>query len=158
VGPPPTAKPKAKSFRIGGKKKAESPAPTTENEETTPMNREGTTISSKPREASEAATENKPARKGFKIGGKAKVVAGNEEAGPITHSPRKPRESSAATKSPSIDPGASVPTRPKKEPTPVVEEREETAEEKAERKRMELKRKNEEAAKKQALSKKKKRF
>lgn len=103
------------------------------------------------------ASPKKP-RKAFKIGGKnkpSKEAASSqlETTGfPISsHS----REVDPPTLNSSPPP---LPQEAHREPTPVVEEHEETPEEKAERKRAELKRRNEDIAKKQAQHKKKKRF
>ncbi|KAI4676305.1 uncharacterized protein J4E88_007219 [Alternaria novae-zelandiae] len=152
----PVQKPKASSFRIGGKSKrsTESPPPSPKPADVEPEPEVLPTRESVPPSQPSQATTPKKIRKPFRIGGKGKKAEDGASQRDTTASPSTQRF--RATQSPTADPPSSPPRM--KEMTPVEEVHEETPEEKAERKRAELKRKNEEAAKKQAHAKKKKRF
>jgi hypothetical protein len=149
-------KPKASSFRIGGKSKNPAESPPAPKPADVDLESEiRPTRESVPPQSSEVTTPKK-IRKPFRIGGKKRADSEASQRA-LTASPSTNRF--RATQSPTAEPPSSPPpTQAMKEMTPVQEMHEETPEEKAERKRAELKRKNEEAAKKQAQAKKKKRF
>lgn len=143
------AKPKSKGFHIGGRS-SRTRTPSVAPEVPAESVNKSDEMPTRPKiDEEESLAAPKPARKAFKIGGKAKLQAGKEaealtdEHGIATHGQGR-----------TITPASSA---PKVEETSQAEDREETAEEKAERKRQELKRKNEELAKK-AQGKKKRRF
>lgn len=159
---PSATKPKASSFRIGGKPQRISSSPTPlpdgaivgANPDIALMTRESVPPAS---QQTEMAMTPRKLRKPFRIGGKARATEDNEPSQlAVTASPSKNRTRDMA--SPTIEPPSSPPQSQEatQEAPPVEEVQEETPEEKAERRRAELKRRNEEAAKKQAQQKKKK--
>jgi hypothetical protein len=158
----PPAKPKAKSFRIGGKAKKsfEDTPPPAEGDMGALPPAEDNPIREPPSSQLDVGGDTSPkkAKRNFRIGGKRKGAAGGSSQ--TTEPAPAMADRSRHTHSPSSQPPSSPPIgRIIKEQTPIVEEEhEETPEEKAERRRAELKRKTEEAAKKQAQSKKKRRF
>jgi hypothetical protein len=160
--PPSLHKTNVRGFRIGGKaKKSESQTRSISDTAgilSEERIEETVRIPTRQKVDSEVPIGPKTARKGFKIGGKGKVLEGSDYDVAVPSSQGKNRDVSTGVRRGSVGLRTIDSTRAKKETTPTEEEREETAEEKAERKRFELKRKNEEAARKQAQSKKKKRF
>lgn len=150
--PPENAK--VKGFKIGGKSKRLEPAASIPQPERSQSLESREDIPTRPKNE-EDGIATKPARKGFKIGGRSKT--------PIAHESMDPQETkgqqikSTTTPGSPVEPPALTAKRVEKHNL-AAEEKEETEEEKVERKRRELKRKNEELAKKQAQNKKKKRF